>query len=170
MTHYICTGDCGGVSPAPKSCDSPVCSNSGKPLIACDCTDQKHHAHNVDLIAKKCIPCDGGVSPITGEALTPYLTQVPEWKFIEEEGGPAAAEALAGRQRKEENKIQRVFKFKDFAEAMVFVNKIAVLAEEEGHHPDINIHWNTVTLSLWTHEIGGLSENDFIVAAKIDRV
>ena len=68
------------------------------------------------------------------------------------------------------NKIRKVYKFKDFSESMKFVNKVADLAEEEGHHPDILISWNKVTLTLTTHAIGGLSENDFILAAKIDRI
>jgi 4a-hydroxytetrahydrobiopterin dehydratase len=69
-----------------------------------------------------------------------------------------------------ENKIRKVYQFKDFNESMKFVNKVADLAEEEGHHPDILISWNKVTLTLMTHAIGGLSENDFILAAKIDRM
>lgn len=66
--------------------------------------------------------------------------------------------------------IEKRFKFKDFAEAMKFVNKAAEIAEEEGHHPDIKISWNRVTLQLTTHAIKGLSENDFIMAAKIDKI
>ncbi len=66
------------------------------------------------------------------------------------------------------DKIEKLFKFKNFKEAMVFVNKVAEIAEEEGHHPDIFIQWNKVTLTLWTHAIKGLFDNDFILAAKID--
>lgn len=68
------------------------------------------------------------------------------------------------------NGIQKVYRFTDFQASMSFVNKVAALAEEEGHHPDISISWNKVTLALTTHAIGGLSENDFILAAKIDRI
>ena len=68
------------------------------------------------------------------------------------------------------NNLEKKFKFKDFVEAMKFVNKVAVLAEKEGHHPDITINWNRVTLQLSTHAIKGLSENDFIMAAKIDQL
>ena len=67
-------------------------------------------------------------------------------------------------------KILREFKFKDFVEAMEFVNKVAKLAEREGHHPNFDIRWNKVKLELWTHAIGGLSENDFILAAKINKL
>ncbi len=69
-----------------------------------------------------------------------------------------------------ENKIRKTFRFKDFKESMKFVNRVADIAEEEGHHPNIFISWNKVTLTLTTHAIGGLSENDFILAAKIDRI
>ena len=65
---------------------------------------------------------------------------------------------------------RREFEFADFKEALAFVNAVGEIAEDEGHHPDIHVHWNKVTLVLWTHAIGGLSDNDFIVAAKVDRV
>jgi 4a-hydroxytetrahydrobiopterin dehydratase len=67
-------------------------------------------------------------------------------------------------------RLSRRFEFRDFLQAMEFVNRVARIAEEEGHHPDIAIHWNKVDLLLWTHKIGGLHENDFILAAKIDRL
>lgn len=70
----------------------------------------------------------------------------------------------------DDTKIRHEFKFKDFKQAMAFVNKAADVAEEEGHHPDIHIHYNRVIIELWTHSIGGLSENDFIMAAKIERL
>ena len=69
-----------------------------------------------------------------------------------------------------DTRLERRFEFKDFLQAMEFVNRVAGIAEAEGHHPDIAIHWNKVDLVLWTHSIGGLHENDFIVAAKIDRL
>ena len=70
----------------------------------------------------------------------------------------------------DETRIRHEFKFKDFKQAIAFVNKAADIAEEEGHHPDIHIHYNRVVIELWTHSIGGLSENDFIMAAKIERL
>ncbi|MFW9806104.1 MAG: 4a-hydroxytetrahydrobiopterin dehydratase [Candidatus Thorarchaeota archaeon] len=72
--------------------------------------------------------------------------------------------------RGEIDKIEKTFKFKDFNKAMMFVNKVAEIAEEQGHHPDILIQWNKVTLTLWTHAIKGLHDNDFILAAKIDEL
>ena len=78
----------------------------------------------------------------------------------------------ADRWRLEENatRLSRRFEFRDFVEAMKFVNRVADLAEQQGHHPDIAIHWNKVDLVLWTHKIGGLHENDFILAAKVNRL
>ncbi|MDP3901502.1 MAG: 4a-hydroxytetrahydrobiopterin dehydratase [bacterium] len=107
-----------------------------------------------DLIKKHCIPCEGGVSPLDEIEIKEYLKQVPEWSFI----------------KSPHHSIDREFKFRNFIEAMEFVNKVADLAEREGHHPDITINYNKVNLSLWTHAIGGLFENDFILAAKIDKL
>ncbi len=106
-----------------------------------------------DLANQKCIPCEGGVAPLTKTDAEETMKHVPGWT-LDAEG----------------KHIAREFVFKDFGEAMTFVNKIADIAEKEGHHPDISIHWNKVNLNLWTHAIGGLSTNDFIVAAKIHEV
>jgi 4a-hydroxytetrahydrobiopterin dehydratase len=101
------------------------------------------------LRSKKCVPCEAGTPPLTTEQATGYLREVPQWRI-------------------EDNKIVREIKLKDFREALAFVNQVGEIAEDEGHHPDIHVSYNRVTLELWTHAIGGLSENDFIVAAKID--
>lgn len=106
-----------------------------------------------DLIQKKCVPCEGGVPTLTEEEIKKYMAQLKEgWEILEG------------------IKIKKLFKFKDFKEAIVFVNKVANLSESEGHHPDIIIHYNEVDIVIWTHSIGGLSENDFILAAKIDNI
>jgi len=105
----------------------------------------------MELHEKKCIPCESGGTPLSEEDTKKNLEQIPNWKFT-------------GK------KIEREFVFKDFKEAMKFVNNIADLAEDEGHHPDIHIHWNKVMLELWTHSMNGLSENDFIVASKINNL
>lgn len=105
----------------------------------------------MDLQNNKCVPCEIGTPPLTSEqiiALRPEISA--QWQLID------------GK------KIERQFTFKDFVEAMKFVNEVAVLAEAEGHHPDIEIFYNKVTLTLWTHASNGLSENDFIMAKKID--
>ena len=105
------------------------------------------------LSEKKCVPCEGGVSPLTYEQIAPYCEQISsDWKLVENK------------------KIRREFRFGDFREAIRFVDRAADLAEQENHHPDIEIHWNKVILILWTHAIGGLSENDFILASKIDEL
>ena len=106
-----------------------------------------------DLAARRCAPCRGGTLPLTEAEAQRLLGAVPLWSLQE------GAKRLA-----------RPFEFKDFVQAMEFVNRVAEIAETEGHHPDIAIHWNRVDLVLWTHSIGGLHENDFIVAAKIDRL
>lgn len=106
-----------------------------------------------ELISKKCVPCEGGEIPLTRSQAEMLLPQVSGW-------------ALDG-----EKAIGRKFIFKDFAEALRFVNSVADLAESEGHHPDISIHgWNHVSLTLSTHAIKGLSGNDFIMAAKINEI
>lgn len=102
-----------------------------------------------DLTKKKCVPCEGGVPPLGDAEVAEHLKAVPQW-------------TRDGKQ------IQRKFEFPDFVAAMKFVNRIAEVAEAQGHHPDLFIHYNQVTVSLWTHAVGGLTENDFIVAAKVD--
>ena len=99
---------------------------------------------------KKCVPCEGGTPPLTGEKVQEYLKEVEGWEV------------------KEDKLIQKTFKFKTFREGIDFVNRVANLAEQEGHHPDIHIRYNRVTFELTTHAIKGLSENDFIMASKID--
>jgi len=103
------------------------------------------------LSTQKCVACEGGVKPLTSVQFSLLLREVPQWKVIN------------GKQ------IEREFHFKDFKTALAFVNSVGKIAEKEVHHPNINLHgWNKVTLTLYTHAIGGLSKNDFIVAAKVD--
>ncbi len=103
-----------------------------------------------NLTHKKCVPCEGGVDPMTQEEVAKYLPMVEAWAL-------------------EEGKLVREFTFKDFPEALSFVNQVGEIAEEEGHHPDINIHgWNNVKLTLYTHAINGLHLNDFILASTIN--
>jgi len=104
------------------------------------------------LTQQKCVPCEGDVKPFTKEQFSHYLPMVPEWSVVDD------------------TKIERNFKFKNFVKAIEFINQVAKIAEEEGHHPDIAIRYNKVEISLWTHAIGGLSENDFILAAKVDNI
>ena len=106
-----------------------------------------------DLAGLVCIPCRGDTPPIPQDRIAKMLNLVPGWTL-----------------KKGPDQIERLYEFKDFKRAMVFVNKVADIAESQDHHPDILIHWNEVTLTLWTHAINGLFDNDFIVAAKIDEV
>lgn len=87
-----------------------------------------------------------------------------------EEEAKELLKQIQGWELVEGKKIRKVFEFKNFKQAMEFVNTVAAIAEQEGHHPDIHISWNKVTLELWTHAIKGLSENDFIVAAKVEKI
>ena len=105
------------------------------------------------LAGKTCTPCRGGIPPLTRDEAEAHLRQTPDWQLLDDA-----------------HRIERTFKFKDFAEAFAFVTKAADLAEAEGHHPDITFGWGYATVSLYTHKIKGLHENDFIMAAKLDRI
>ena len=113
-----------------------------------------------DLLKKKCVPCEGGVKPFSHDEILKYMEQVAGWKLTEDPSPNLQKFGMGA-------KISKEFKFKDFVGAINFVNAVAEIAEMEGHHPDIQIYYNKVLLELSTHAIGGLSENDFIVAAKI---
>jgi 4a-hydroxytetrahydrobiopterin dehydratase len=105
------------------------------------------------LSEKHCVPCEGGTPPLDDGTVRLLLGEVPAW---------------ARRAAAEGERITRQFKFKDFVGAMAFLGQLAEIAEAEAHHPDFCVHYNQVDVTLWTHTVGGLSENDFIVAAKID--
>lgn len=104
----------------------------------------------MDLATKKCTPCHGDVLPLSHDTALELLENLSEWNLFD-------------------TYIQKTYRFNDFKGAVRFVNDVATIAEGEGHHPDITITYNIVTLTLTTHAINGLSENDFILAAKIDR-
>jgi 4a-hydroxytetrahydrobiopterin dehydratase len=103
-----------------------------------------------NLASRHCVPCRGGVPPLQGEELRKLSDQLPEWLVINE------------------HHIERTFLFPDFKTALALVNKIGAVAEEEGHHPDICFGWGSVKVTLFTHKISGLTESDFVLAAKID--
>ncbi len=105
----------------------------------------------MELSQQKCEPCQIGTPPLTREEAEELRKATPEWRLGE-------------------NSIEREFSLKDFRAAMDFVNNVAELAEEEGHHPDIFISYSKVRLELLTHKIKGLSKNDSVLAAKIDRI
>ena len=105
----------------------------------------------MELSNKKCKACEGDMPKLTTKQSNALLKQLKSWKM-------------------KNHRIHRQFKFKNFVDAMKFINKVAIIAEKEGHHPDISIHYNKVDIEIWTHSINGLSENDFILAAKIDKV
>lgn len=108
----------------------------------------------MNLSRKHCVPCEGGTPPLANDKEDELIKQTSGWILL----------------RAGTHKITRQFKFKDFKQAMFFVNKVADLAQSEGHHPDIKIVYNKVSLDLFTHAVNGLSENDFIMASKINQV
>ncbi len=106
-----------------------------------------------ELAAKHCVPCHGGVPPL-GEA---------ERASLLHDLGPNGWRVVDGK------RLEKEYKFPDFAQALAFTDRVGALAEEQGHHPDIHLSWGKVQLVIWTHAVGGLTESDFILAAKADR-
>jgi 4a-hydroxytetrahydrobiopterin dehydratase len=108
-----------------------------------------------DLTQLKCVPCQGGEPTVTDAEIAEFLPQVAGWQVVERDGV---------------KRLERVFKFKNFAQALAFTNKVGELAEGEGHHPALLTEWGRVTVTWWTHKIHGMHRNDFIMAAKTDRL
>jgi 4a-hydroxytetrahydrobiopterin dehydratase len=109
--------------------------------------------NHMELKQMKCVPCEGGVKPLKGQAIADYMHKLDSgWVVIGDK------------------MIRKEFPFKNFNLGMAFLNKIAAIADQEGHHPDVCISYTKVQVELFTHAINGLSENDFIMAAKIDDV
>jgi 4a-hydroxytetrahydrobiopterin dehydratase len=105
-----------------------------------------------ELAEKTCVPCRGGVPPLTADQIAPLQAQVKEWEVVKN------------------HHLEREFAFPDFKSALGFVDKVGAIAEEQGHHPDIYLAWGKARVTIWTHKIDGLTESDFILAAKIDRI
>lgn len=107
----------------------------------------------MSLTQQTCVPCQGGIPPLTPEEASGFLDQVPGWELNDAS-----------------DRLYRKFPFDDFVAALAFVNKVGAVAEEEGHHPDISFGWGHADIVLFTHKIQGLHENDFIMAAKISEL
>jgi 4a-hydroxytetrahydrobiopterin dehydratase len=105
-----------------------------------------------ELARKTCVACDGGVPPLSDHEIEELLRQVEEWQVMDD------------------HHLQKEFAFPDFIQALAAVNRIGALAEEQGHHPNLYLAWGHVRVEIWTHKINGLTESDFILAAKIDEV
>ncbi|MFN8008259.1 MAG: 4a-hydroxytetrahydrobiopterin dehydratase [Terriglobia bacterium] len=103
-----------------------------------------------NLAERSCVPCRGGVPPLKGERLQDIASQVPSWQVVDE------------------HHLSKNFKLGDFKEALALVNRIGEIAEKEDHHPDLYLAWGKVRVDIWTHKINGLTESDFVLAAKID--
>ena len=105
-----------------------------------------------ELASKDCVPCRGGVPPLGRDEVDKLMGQVQGWEVVND------------------HHLRKEFKFEDFKETLGFVNRVGDLAEEQWHHPDINFGWGRAEVTIWTHKINGLTESDFILAAKIDRL
>jgi 4a-hydroxytetrahydrobiopterin dehydratase len=105
-----------------------------------------------ELASKSCVPCRGDVPPLKGAELQELSGHVPGWEVVNE------------------HHLRREFRFKNFREALDFVNRVGELAEEQAHHPDIDFGWGRAEVRIFTHKIDGLTESDFILAAKVDRL
>ncbi len=103
-----------------------------------------------ELALKNCVPCKGGVPPLTGEQYAPLLKQLKGWTV------------------ERDHHLVKTYTFSDFAKGMLFVNCVGKMADEQGHHPDVYLSWGKVRLDVWTHKIDGLTESDFVFAAKAD--
>ena len=105
-----------------------------------------------DLASKTCVPCSGSVPPLKGQQIQSFLSQLQGWRTVDE------------------HHLEKTYEFDDFVTALAFVNRLGELAEEQSHHPDIHLSWGQVRVEVWTHAIDGLTESDFILAAKSDRL
>ena len=104
-----------------------------------------------DLAERRCIPCSGGAAPLTSEQIAPLLAQIDGWEVVCN------------------HHLQKTYRLPDFAQALALVNRIGAIAEEQDHHPDLLLAWGRVEVKIWTHKIDGLTESDFVFAAKCDR-
>ena len=104
------------------------------------------------LAERECVPCRGGVPPLKGDEIKQFSTQLQDWQVVNE------------------HHLQKTYEFKNFRESLDFVNRVGELAEAQGHHPDICFGWGKADVTIWTHKIDGLTESDFVLAAKIDRL
>jgi 4a-hydroxytetrahydrobiopterin dehydratase len=105
-----------------------------------------------DLAEMKCVPCHGGVAALKHAEIIPLVRQLKGWDVVDD------------------HHLSKEITFPDFVTALAFVNEVGGLAEKEGHHPDISLSWGKVGIQLWTHAVGGLSQSDFVLAAKIDKL
>ena len=108
--------------------------------------------HNTPLASRTCVPCRGGVPSLTAEQVAPLLAQLSDWRVLDN------------------HHLSKTYTFPNFVSALAFVNRVGEVAERNGHHPDLHLGWGRVTIDVWTHKINGLTESDFILAAKCDAV
>jgi 4a-hydroxytetrahydrobiopterin dehydratase len=104
-----------------------------------------------ELAERDCVPCKGGVPPLSAEQIVPLLAQISGWSAVDA------------------HHLERTYRLKNFAEALALTNRIGAIAEEQNHHPDLHLAWGKLKVQIWTHKIDGLTESDFVFAAKCDR-
>lgn len=114
--------------------------------------EEKKSDMSVHLSSQDCVPCRGGVPPLTEHETGELKPGIPEWTVVDN------------------HHLERTFLYPDFATALAFVNLVGTLAEDQGHHPDLELSWGKVGVKIWTHKINGLTRSDFVLAAKIDTV
>ena len=105
-----------------------------------------------DLASRHCTPCKQGAPPLTAEEIEPLIARLDGWSVVEQ------------------HHLTKSYKFSNFLDGLEFVNRVGEIAESEGHHPDVYLSWGKVGIEIWTHKIDGLTESDFVLAAKIDRL
>lgn len=105
-----------------------------------------------DLASRQCVPCRGGVPPMKGAEINEFANQLSSWEVVDE------------------HHLKKTYKFTNFRDTLNFVIRVGELAEEQGHHPDICFGWGKAEITIWTHKIDGLTESDFVLAAKIDQL
>jgi 4a-hydroxytetrahydrobiopterin dehydratase len=105
-----------------------------------------------DLADRECVPCKGGVAPLRPDEIAPLLARLDGWAVVDD------------------HHLTKLYRFKDFARALAFVDRVGAIAEEQHHHPDVYLAWGKARIEIWTHKIDGLTESDFVFAAKCDRL
>jgi 4a-hydroxytetrahydrobiopterin dehydratase len=110
-------------------------------------------SHAADLASRDCVPCKGGTPPLAGDELAALARRLGgQWRVVDG------------------HHLEKLYRFADFVQALAYTNRVGALAEEQGHHPDIHLAWGRVGITIWTHKIDGLTESDFVFAAKADRL
>src|SRR5712692_684039 len=140
---------------AVNACFQPVAPAGARVRTVIVCRQNRfvtERDYMSELADRQCVPCRGGVPPLKGNQVQKLLGQLADWQAVSE------------------HHLLKTYRFENFRETLAFVNRVGALAEEQGHHPDICFGWGKAEISIWTHKIDGLTESDFVLAAKIDKL